>query len=135
MTRTIRTIVIIIATAIAGATATAKLAWATDFCLESTAPGFIWVGKGFTLPGRGHCKPWIGFVYGMAGSQSIGSACVAFDGSHVTFTINTSTPFPGGLVQTDHFDLDLPLVKETGSRAWHVPRYGRRRKQRHDDSC
>jgi len=82
---------------------------ASDFCItESTGLGLTFVGKSFKIPGKGKCKPWIGFVKSGANYPSSGTACTTSDGSEVSVSITTA-PFDGitnSLV--DFFSFSLP---------------------------
>ena len=69
------------------------LATASDLCIANG--GVTLVGKGFGVPLRGKCKPWLGYVvnFETGPNSSTGTACTASDGSHVA--IDVTTMYPG----------------------------------------
>ena len=98
---------------------------AKDYCLDINSEAFFLVGQGFTIPPKGKCKPWIGFlaqaVFLEPGAfnspPSIGTGCTAFDGSSLTFTITTSFPgaITGNNATIDSIALTLPSQTGTDS--------------------
>ncbi len=74
---------------------------AGDLCLDAAggaAPTFekpVIIGRGFRLPARNQCKPFIGVlaVHSLPLPTSVtGSACTAYDGSGVSFTLVATVP-------------------------------------------
>src|SRR5580765_5169613 len=93
---------------------------AKDFCVQTddsaiASPGShtLFVGKHFSIPRSGKCKPWLGFTPNLhetpypSGQQS-GVACTASDGTHVTFSISTQIPTYGFAL--DVITLPLPSL-------------------------
>jgi hypothetical protein len=81
--------------------------WAGDLCLDAAQPNVptlaapIIIGRGFTVPKKNKCKPFIGVVATSVPAQPsavTGAACTSFDGRNVTFTlVATLEPvFAGG---------------------------------------
>lgn len=64
-----------------------------DYCLADGA--YILVGRGFTIPGKGKCKAFIGFQAGDANAPTTGTACTSSDGTTLSFTLSTSYPLRG----------------------------------------
>lgn len=89
----------------------APAAQAKDYCLfDQTVPDYILVGRGFTIPAKGKCKPWTGFnAQGGQNSPTAGTGCTSSDGSHLNLTLTTSFPQNGGDVEIDSITLSLPL--------------------------
>ena len=92
-----------------------------DYCLTSVAnPTYVLVGRGFIIPGKGKCKPWVGFT-AQAGfnSPTSGTACRATDGSHLGLTLTTSFPeaqgASAGFVEIDSITLALPAQTGTSN--------------------
>jgi hypothetical protein len=89
-------------------------AGAADFCIKHYRPGFgaffSMVGKGFKVPSKGRCKPFLGFA---TSTQSLdifdvtGSACTATNGSNVQFVLTEIHRF--GSVSFVSMTLPLPL--------------------------
>ena len=90
--------------------ASAGVADAKDFCI-SLAGGFrTYIGKGFSVPGKGTCKAFNALVQPPFGGINFagGMACTASDRSHVTFSLTfASRPADADVV-------DLPLPAMTG---------------------
>jgi hypothetical protein len=88
-------------------------AHAADFCIKHWRVGegvyFDMVGKGFRVPGKGRCKPFVGFS---ASAQDpgvydeTGSACTATDGSKVRFVL---TEMDRASSNVTFFEISLPL--------------------------
>src|SRR5262245_59427734 len=55
----------------------ASPALAADLCINSAVLGLV-VGKGFTLPSKNKCKPFVGFGFG---GMAAGTGCRTADGS------------------------------------------------------
>jgi len=101
----------------------APLCDAADFCIAVNngfgQGGTTFVGKGFTLPAAGTCKPWSGFAKTASSviAMSTGTGCRSSDGKLVEFTIASTDPaFLGaGVIASDHIrfcpagDLNCPL--------------------------
>ena len=79
---------------------------AKDLCIQNNifGGGAPIVGKGFTLPGKGKCKPFVGFI---GSSGATGSACTSTSGNVTHFTIYDNA------VEVVWFDLILPLPSTT----------------------
>ncbi len=86
-----------------------------DFCItETDPPSFQYVTQKFSIPGRGKCKPWLGYmVFGGETFPSTGTACTATSGTHLSISIST-TPVDG-FADADHafFDVSLPSLTVT----------------------
>lgn len=86
-----------------------------DFCVAVNggfgppAFGTTFVGKGFTIPFAGRCKPWSGIVRTATTvvGTSTGAACLSNDQKLLTITLQTTAPeFLGiGQTATDHIEL------------------------------
>ena len=91
------------------------LSVAKDLCLTIGAgsPPYVLIGKGFTLPSKGKCKPWTGLtVQSNTNSPSAGTACTSSDASHMNFTITTSFPSTGDFF-LDSISVALPGLTGT----------------------
>jgi hypothetical protein len=101
-------IVILASAAVVGSLGPAT---ASDFCITNIE---TLVGKGFRLPPRGKCKPWLGYtVNGEGGPNSAtGTACTAADGSHATIDVTTMYPASG---DTIFATIMLPLPLGSGA--------------------
>jgi len=88
-----------------------NLAAGSDFCITNIE---TMVGKGFHVPPRGKCKPWLGYtINGEGGPNSgTGTACTAADGSHVAITVTTMYPASADTIFTS---ITLPLPLGTGT--------------------
>ena len=86
---------------------------AQDFCIIVSASSYELIGKGFTVPAVGTCKPWTGFnSQGNSNAPSAGTACTATDGKSMALTITTTFP------DFSNFFLDsikLPFPSEVGT--------------------
>lgn len=84
-----------------------------DFCVAVNggfgSGGTTFVGKGFTAPFGGRCKPWSGIVRTATTvvGTSTGAACLSNDGRLLTITVQTTAPeFLGSTVHAaDHIEL------------------------------
>jgi hypothetical protein len=84
-----------------------------DFCVAvnggfGTPGGTSFVGKGFTPPFAGRCKPWSGIVKTATTvmGTSTGAACLSNDSKLLTITVQTTGQFFGaGQTATDHIKL------------------------------
>jgi hypothetical protein len=86
---------------------------AADFCIRHYRPGyqafFDMVGKGFKLPSKGRCKPFLGFASSTQTPDAFdvtGSACTASDGSAVHFVL---TELSRGSSSVSFIAIELPL--------------------------
>jgi len=93
----------------------AGTAHAADFCLKHWRGGpgkyFFMVGKGFRVPAKGRCKPFIGVSVSDQAPDIFdftGSACTASDGSTVHFVL-TEMDRAASTVGFVHIMLPLPL--------------------------
>ena len=95
---------------------------AADFCVAVNggfgppAFGTTFVGKGFSSPTKGTCKPWAGIVKTASSvvGTSTGAACLSDDGKLLTITLQTTGEFFGsGTSVTDHIEL-CPLASTLG---------------------
>ena len=67
----------------------AGAAHASDYCIDVFDGGtYTVVGKGFRVPGKNRCKPFMGFT--TQGFDVTGSACTAADGSHMQVVLTES---------------------------------------------
>ena len=104
------------------------VAEAKDFCVqadETASSHTLFVGKNFSVPGKGKCKPWLGFVSGFwhnsAGTtaplglnmQTTGVGCTASDSSHLTISILEVTGSNVASFQPEDIVV-LPLPALTG---------------------
>ena len=90
--------------------ATAGVADAKDFCI-AVAGGFrTYIGKAFSVPGKGKCKAFNAVVQPPFQGMNFagGLACTASDRSHVTFSLTFATR------PADADVVDLPLPAMTG---------------------
>lgn len=84
-----------------------------DFCVAVNggfgSGGTSFVGKGFTMPFAGRCKPWSGIMKTASTvvGTSTGAGCLSNDGRLLTITVQTTAPaFLGnGQTATDHIEL------------------------------
>ncbi|MGC1343143.1 MAG: hypothetical protein WA854_12500, partial [Candidatus Binataceae bacterium] len=53
-------------------------------------PNYILLGQGFTIPKKGTCKAWIGFVEEPE-IVSSGTGCTSTDGTELTLSITSGT--------------------------------------------
>jgi hypothetical protein len=86
----------------------AGVARASDYCIDVTDGGplsaYTLVGKGFRVPGKNRCKPFMGFT-----SQTFdvtGSACTTADGSHM-YVVLTESARGTGATNFYHMTIDL----------------------------
>jgi hypothetical protein len=95
---------------------------AADFCVAVNggfgppAFGETFVGKGFTLPIKGTCKPWSGIMKSNTTVEwtSSGAACLSDDGQLLTITLQSADPpFFGVGSITDNIEL-CPQVSTSG---------------------
>ena len=85
-----------------------------DFCIAVNggfgppAFGTTFVGKGFTMPFAGRCKPWSGIMKTATTvvGTSTGAACLSNDQKLLTITVQTTGKFIStGTTATDHIEL------------------------------
>lgn len=84
--------------------------FATDYCIKVNGGwgngGSSFIGKNFTLPGSGVCKPWSGFVKTATSviAVSVGTACKSTDGKILELSINSTNPsyLGTGVISNDH---------------------------------
>jgi hypothetical protein len=89
------------------------LSAAKDLCLTINSSTYVLIGKNFTVPMRGKCKPWTGLtVQGNSNSPSAGTGCTSSNGSHLNLTITTTFPELGGFF-LDSVTLALPGLTGT----------------------
>jgi hypothetical protein len=84
-----------------------EMARASDYCIgaiDGASTLVTLVGKGFRVPGKGRCKPFMGLVDGY-GSDLTGSACTSTSGSHLALVLTQSGN--GGAASVYHVDVDL----------------------------
>ncbi len=87
---------------------------AKNYCISGFGnPSYILVGIGFTVPGKGKCKPWAGFV-AEGNFPTAGMGCTSSDGSNLSLTLTTGDA-PDGWVEIDVISLSLP--SQTGEDA------------------
>ena len=87
------------------------LASAKNFCITGFPnSSYIMLGQGFTVPKKGKCKVWIGFVEEPL-IASTGTGCTSTDGTELTLSIISSTST--GFSEVDGIALSLPSL--TGS--------------------
>jgi hypothetical protein len=68
------------------------LSSANDFCI-TVGSTYVLVGKGFTVPLPGTCKPWTGFnSQGNSNAPSAGTACTDSSRKNMALTITTTFP-------------------------------------------
>jgi hypothetical protein len=86
-----------------------------DYCIAfTTFPGDFYVGRSFSLPGKGKCKAFIGFaIVGHGNSPFSGTGCVATDGSNFGLSGIYTEPDDGGSTFLVSGVLSLP--SQTGS--------------------
>ena len=84
-----------------------------NFCIRVNGGfgngGTSFIGKGFTLPAAGLCKPWAGFTKTASTviANSTGAGCLSSDGKVLTVTVFSTNPSyfgPGGF-GSDHIRL------------------------------
>src|SRR5262245_40351825 len=79
-------------------TDTAPAATTPDFCVAVNggfgAGGTTFVGKRFTAPLSGKCKPWAGIMFTATTvvGTSTGTACLSNDSKLLTMTLQTTAP-------------------------------------------
>jgi hypothetical protein len=98
-------------------------AQAKDYCVKlPSAPTYILVGRGFSIPPKGQCKPWTGFGLQLGeNSPSVGTGCTSSDGTHLSLTISTSFPENVGQFVTDAITLTLPMQTGTDGQILFAP--------------
>ena len=84
-----------------------------NFCIRVNGGfgngGTSFIGKGFTLPAAGLCRPWAGFTKTASTviANSTGAGCLSSDGKVLTVTVFSTNPSyfgPGGF-GSDHIRL------------------------------
>jgi len=82
---------------------------AASFCIKGFPnPSWLLVGKGFTVPAKGVCKPWTGFNPANGSNDPTnGVGCTSSDGSNLSLNVTTSDE-PLGFVEIDSISLSLP---------------------------
>jgi hypothetical protein len=99
-----------------------------DFCIR-VEDGTLFIGKSFSVPNKGKCKPWLGFSYdthplsdpGFGFVHQTGVACTASDGSHVTIALEMIVPIGNARLNGDIITLPLPGL--TGGTDWSANGY------------
>ncbi len=87
---------------------------AKNYCIGGFFnPSYILVGIGFTVPGKGKCKPWAGFN-AEGNLPTAGMGCTSSNGSNLSLTLTTGNEV-GGWVEMDVISLSLP--SQTGEDA------------------
>ena len=101
----------------------AGAARAKDYCVTlPSAPTYILVGQGFSIPPKGQCKPWTGFCLQLEeNSPSVGTGCTSSDGTHLSLTISTSFPEDVGQFVDDAISLTLPTQTGTDVQTLYAP--------------
>lgn len=80
---------------------------AADYCVNF--PGFVIVGKGFKVPAKGTCKPWVGFsAQQNENSPSNGTGCTSSDGTHLNLMFTTASPEESNSFEEDQMTISLP---------------------------
>jgi hypothetical protein len=101
----------------------AVVARAGDFCILVSPPDTTkYVGKGFSVPGKGKCKSWNGMYLPSFAAVSIstGTACTSSDGTMLRINLVTSRV---GVAFNDYIQLPLPDL--TNGTLWEVvPQFG-----------
>ena len=85
-----------------------RAAQAKDLCIVTSVYGGTLVGPGFTIPGKGKCKPFAGFI---SNEPFSGAVCTSSDATLVHFTLNDA------YLTTTVLDMNLPLPTSTVSNA------------------
>jgi hypothetical protein len=85
-----------------------RVAQAKDLCINTSVYGETIVGPGVTIPSKGKCKPFAGF---MSNQSFSGAVCASSDGTLVHFTLHD------GYLTTTVLDMNLPLPTSTVSNA------------------
>jgi hypothetical protein len=82
---------------------------AKNYCIRGfTNTSWVYVGQGFTVPGKGNCEPWTGFVAGQSSNiPAEGIGCTSSNGSNLSLTLTTGSK-AGGFVEIDAISLSLP---------------------------
>ena len=94
---------------------------AKDFCISFTAfPSSQFVGRGFTIPGKGQCKPFNGFFVPGKNTPLSGTGCTSTDGSDFSLTTLNSSPEQGGDVFIDSISLALPSHSGTDNETQNI---------------
>ena len=84
-----------------------------NFCIRVNGGfgngGTSFIGKGFTLPAAGFCRPWAGFTKTASSVivNSTGAGCLSSDGKVLTLSVFSTSPSwfgPGGF-GSDHIRL------------------------------
>jgi hypothetical protein len=83
-----------------------------NYCISGFPnSAYIPEGQGFSVPGKGKCKAFIGF--NQEGNFPVtGSGCTSSDGSNLSLTITTGSE-ADGFAETDTISLSLPA--QTGA--------------------
>lgn len=87
---------------------------AADFCMEYVGESLKqvdMVGKGFRVPAKGRCKPFLGFAHETSSLDTrdvAGGACTDSQGKNVHFVL-TQTQRYFGTTTTLHVTVPLPL--------------------------
>ena len=101
----------------------AVAAYAGDFCIVvSPADSTKYVGKGFSVPGKGKCRSWNGvYLPSFAPvSVSTGTGCTSSDGATLRLNLVTSRD---GVAFNDYITLPLPDLTN-GTLFEIVPQFG-----------
>ena len=97
------------------------LAEATDLCVNVGPSQIMAVGKGFTVPASGKCKPFSGYVP-LAASTVSGVGCTSTDGAHLYLSLTRT--FIGSLVVVDEVSLSRHDLTGTVREAQLTPSSG-----------
>ena len=107
----VTTVLIVIASFSIPAIALAKT---KNYCINlSGVGGLRIVGQGFSLPSKGKCKAWQGFLSASAAVVNfpvIGNGCTSSDGTNFSLTVTGAS---GGFAFIGSASLDLPA--QTGT--------------------
>lgn len=99
------------AVAVLGLIVTAGAARA-DYCVSINNGSYVVVGKRFSIPAKGHCKAWVGFVQRGTGSDanspSSGAGCRSSDGTTFNLMFTTAFPEQGAFFEEDQMSLSMP---------------------------
>lgn len=89
-----------------------SVVWAKNFCVAGFPNGnFVLVGEGFTAPGKGSCKAWLGFnpILGRNNPVS-GVGCTSSDGSNLSLNLTIAE---SSLVEI--MNISITLSSHTGT--------------------
>jgi hypothetical protein len=87
------------------------IAGAVDYCVtfQQEPENLVFVGRGFKVPAKNTCRPWIGFTaQNGENSPSSGTGCTSSDGKEMSLMFTTAFPQDGDHFEEDQIVISLP---------------------------